>query len=115
VLIPSADVVRLTQGGAFRLKDLANFTWKAHGKAGYLDNELASIKGAPILHWLPDDPAQTLDGRLTMPDGTDHRGRMERAALGEDGKVVQLERVGLARLEAAASPPAEVRAFFLYR
>ena len=115
LLIPAQDAEKLGQGDVFRLKDLANFTWEGHGTARFLDNELASAKGAPILHWLPDDPAQTSVARLEMPDGTSLSGRIESESAGESGRVVQLERVGLARLEVSASHPAEVRAFFLYR
>ncbi|HKZ60380.1 MAG TPA: glutamate--tRNA ligase [Candidatus Thermoplasmatota archaeon] len=114
-LIPDEDAARLAQGSVFRLKDLGNFTWSGEGKARYLDNDLASAKGAPILHWLPDDPAQALPATLSMPDGTRVEGRMEAAARAESGRVVQLERVGLARLDRQSSPPAEVVAFFLYR
>lgn len=114
-LIPDEDALRLTQGSLFRLKDLGNFTWQGEGKARFLNNDLAAAKGAPILHWLPDDPAQALRASLALPDGAVVEGRIEAAARGENGRVVQLERVGLARLEAQSSPPAEVRAFFLYR
>jgi glutamyl-tRNA synthetase len=115
LLIPALDAGKLGQGDVFRLKDLANFTWQGHGKARFIDNELATAKGSPILHWLPDDPAQARDARLEMPDGTAEVGKIEAAAAAENGRVVQLERVGLARLEAPPSHPAEVRAFFLYR
>lgn len=114
-LIPDEDASRLTQGSLFRLKDLGNFTWRGDGKAAFRNNDLASAKGAPILHWLPDDPAQALPAALAMPDGTVVEGRIEAAARAESGRVVQLERVGLARVEAQASPPAEVHAFFLYK
>lgn len=115
LLIPALDAGRLSQGDVFRLKDLANFTWQGEGKARFLDNDLASAKGAPILHWLPDDPAQTRAATLAMPDGTSQTGRIEAEAAKENGRVVQLERMGLARLEAPSSQSAEVRAFFLYR
>jgi glutamyl-tRNA synthetase len=115
LLIPAKDAQELGQGSVFRLKDLANFTWRGPGKAAFLDNELASAKGAPILHWLPDDPAQTRPATLAMPDGGAVHGRIEAAAGAENGRVVQLERMGLARIEAAPSQSAEVRAFFLYR
>jgi glutamyl-tRNA synthetase len=115
LLIPDQDARKLGQGDVFRLKDLANFTWQGQGKARFLDNELASAKGAPIIHWLPDDPAQAPPARLFMPDGTAEGGRVEAAAGAESGRVVQLERVGLARIEPAASQSAEVRAVFLYR
>ncbi len=114
-LIPDEDAARLTQGSVFRLKDLGNFTWQGEGKAVFLNNELAAARGGPILHWLPDDREQALPATLAMPDGTVIEGRIEAAARAESGRVVQLERVGLARVDAHASPPAEVRAFFLYR
>lgn len=115
VLVPGADAAKLSQGATFRLKDLANFAWEGPGRARFLNNDLAFAKGAPILHWLPDDPEQAVDASLAMPDGAVTRGKIERAALAEGGRVVQLERMGLARVERPASPPAEVRAFFLYR
>jgi len=115
VLIPDQDAAKLGQGAVFRLKDLANFEWEGNGRARFLNNDLAAAKGAPILHWLPDDPRQARDARITLPDGADSRGKIEAESARENGKVVQLERMGLARIEAGASPPAEVRAFFLYR
>ncbi len=115
LLIPAADVGKLSQGAIFRLKDLANFEWNAPGRARFLNNDLAFAKGAPILHWLPDDPKQARPALMFMPDGAQVRGKIEAAAAAENGRVVQLERMGLARIESPDSHAAEVRAFFLYR
>lgn len=113
--IAGEDAAKLSQDSVFRLKDLANFRWEAPGVAHFVSKEVGAAKGAPIFHWLPADAAQTAGARLHMPDGRAVEGKIERAAATQHGKVVQLERVGLARLEVGGSHSAEVDAFFLYR
>ena len=115
VWLPAADVGRLKAGDSFRLKDLGNFHVSGPAKASYAGNELVQAKTAPILHWLPADPEQTTEGRIHYPDGRRGSGKMERESVLQDGRVVQFERVGFARIEVGVSPSAEVDAFFLYR
>lgn len=115
LLVAADDAAKLSQGSVFRLKDLANFRWQGPGVAHFLSKEVGAAKGAAILHWLPADPDQIAPARLHMPDGLVTAGKIERAAATLHGKVVQLERVGLARLEVVGAALGEVDAFFLYR
>jgi glutamyl-tRNA synthetase len=115
VLVQRADASALSAGTVFRLKDLANFTMGDARVAQFASASHEEARGAPIIHWLPEDESQTADAEVVRPDGTIGRGRIEREGAQLAGNVVQLERVGFARLEAGGAPTGRVRAFFLYR
>ncbi|MHB8604623.1 MAG: glutamate--tRNA ligase [Thermoplasmatota archaeon] len=86
--------------GKLRLKDLANVDVHAGHHARYLGNDLAFLKepGVRIVQWAPIDGVET---SLMMPDATVVTGIAERQLLDEPvGAVVQLERVGFARVDA---------------
>ncbi|HEX9708532.1 MAG TPA: glutamate--tRNA ligase [Candidatus Thermoplasmatota archaeon] len=115
VLIPREDLEALGEGQTFRLKDLANFVLSGPGRARFESIGHEEARGAPILHWLPDDPSQTAEAEVVRPDGSTRQGRIERAGAESGGRVVQLERVGFARVEVEGAAAPRVRAFFLYR
>lgn len=115
VLVQRSDVATLAPGVVFRLKDLANFEGAGDGSARYVSRSHEEARGAPIVHWLPDDPAQTAEAEVVRPDGSVGRGRIEREGAESGGRVVQMERVCFARIEAGGAPGGRVRAFMLYR
>jgi glutamyl-tRNA synthetase len=85
--------------GALRLKELGNVEVVADA-ARYMGNDLqwAREHKAPIVQWVPMDAARA---RLVMPDATHLDGLAEPALAREAvGTVVQLERVGFARVDA---------------
>jgi glutamyl-tRNA synthetase len=102
VLLAAADAAALDAGQKFRLKDLGNFELTSAGPrpaARYIGNDLALTRqGAPILHWLPPpgEPAT-----LVTVEGEEVRGVVEPAAARDEGRVVQFERVGFARIASA--------------
>ncbi|MFA5860535.1 MAG: glutamate--tRNA ligase, partial [Candidatus Thermoplasmatota archaeon] len=95
VHVPGAEL----RDGPMRLKDLGNVTVQA-GAARYEGNDMtwAREHKAPIVHWVPAD---AVPARLVMPDASVVTGLAE-PALGRlpVGTLVQLERVGFARVDA---------------
>lgn len=85
--------------GALRLKDLGNVVVKA-GAGHYEGNDIAWVKQhkAPIVQWVGPDHVRA---RLVMPDASVVEGAAEPALAREPvGAIVQLERVGFARVDA---------------
>ena len=83
-------------GEKFRLKDLGNAVRTENG-ATYIDNDVSIIKQRPlIIQWVPADSKRY---SLLMPDGLKLSGLIENNYSEQLGKVVQLERVGYAKLE----------------
>jgi glutamyl-tRNA synthetase len=100
VELASQDAQGLRAGARVRLKDLANVELDSAASGRYAGNDLAFVesKSVPIVQWVPTDGLPTL---LRMPDGTNVEGVSERAISKERlGSVVQLERVGYARVDA---------------
>jgi glutamyl-tRNA synthetase len=96
-------------GGKVRLKDLSNFDYKG-GRFEFAGNDLSVLKdGVQIIHWAPAD---AVPAEMLMADGTTKSGVAERGLLKAKGRVVQLERVGFARVE-ETSP--KVRIVFGHR
>lgn len=115
VLLQRQDLASIAPGVVFRLKDLANFERGEGPTARFVSRSHEEARGAPIVHWLPDDPKQTAEAEVIRPDGSVGRGRIEREGAEAGGRVVQLERVGFARVEVSDTPGDQVRAFILYR
>ena len=91
----SSDFEELRIGGELRLKDLCNVSYD--GAAHYDGNDLSVLKrGVHAVQWVGED---SVPATLLMPDGTQHEGRIEMSVLDETGDMVQLERVGFARIE----------------
>jgi glutamyl-tRNA synthetase len=108
VRVPAAD---LPTDGPLRLKDLCNVDVVA-GAAAYAGNDLAWTKQrrAPIVQWVGPD---AVPARLVMPDATVTTGLAEPALAREPvGTLVQLERVGFARVDAAEP---ELTLYFAHR
>lgn len=111
-LIPGSEATP----GLKRLKDLFNIEVRedagGHYLARFAGDSLADIraKKAPIIQWLP--PLESVPCTLTTPEGDVH-GRCERAVGREVGNVVQFERVGFARIDAAG--PGGITAYFTHR
>ena len=98
-----------------RLKDLFNVEIKTEGQAmtcRYVGNSLAEARTrkAPIIQWLPPD--ECVPAELLMPDGT-MNGVCERRVSKEAGAVVQFERIGFARIDAASD--GGIIAYFAHR
>jgi glutamyl-tRNA synthetase len=82
-----------------RLKDLCNLELSGE-KARFIGNDLSILKeGVPIVHWVPRN---SLDAELLMPDGTTRKGFAEPSIRNAEGKIVQLERVAFAKVEAVS-------------
>lgn len=92
-----------------RLKDLCNIDL-ADGGARYAGNDLSVLKeGVQIVHWVPVD---SLPAEVLMTDGAVRKGFAERGLAEAEGKTVQLERFGFARVE-RVSP--KVQCIFAHR
>ncbi len=103
------DLEVLRQNGRLRLKDLCNLELK-EGKAWYVGNDLSVLKeGVKIAHWAPE-PGMTVE--VVMPDGTVRNGISEPIPTTEEGKVVQFERFGFARIDSILP---QARAFFAHK
>ncbi len=109
VYIPKSDLELLKQNGRLRLKDLCNVELR-DGKAWYIGNDLGVLKqGVRIAHWAPDPGMPT---EVAMPDGSVRKGFSEPIPQSEEGKVVQFERFGFARID---SIKPSVKAFFAHK
>jgi glutamyl-tRNA synthetase len=112
VVVSLDDLTRISGAGRFRLKDLGNFEFTGPRDIAYAGDDLAIVKdGAPIVHWTTPEGVPTV---VKMPDGSEEEGLAEPMALEMDGRFVQFERYGFARLEADPEGP-RVVAFYAYR
>ncbi len=110
--LPKAE---LESGAAYiRLKDLFNIKVLYEGdiiRGEYAGDDLqeARSKKAPIIQWLPENHANPCT--LKTPDG-DVSGVCEPEAVTTQDRIVQFERVGFARIDAAGNPAV---AYFTHR
>ncbi|MBI0583145.1 MAG: glutamate--tRNA ligase [Methanomassiliicoccus sp.] len=96
VYMNSEDLEGFKQRGTVRLKDLCNLRWE-NGKGVYTGNDHSVLReGVKIAHWAPADGTEA---EVVMPDGMVRKGVSERLPPAENGKVVQFERFGFARVE----------------
>jgi glutamyl-tRNA synthetase len=98
-----------------RLKDLFNVRigWdNGEPRLTYAGDSLEEARSAKagIVQWLPDNAATPCV--LRRPDG-DLTGYCEPAVAGENGRVVQFERVGFARIDEVSE--SGIRAYFAHR
>ncbi|NLI74099.1 MAG: glutamate--tRNA ligase [Euryarchaeota archaeon] len=108
VYMTREDLNEFKQRGSIRLKDLCNLRWD-DGKATYAGNDISVLKeGWKIAHW---SPPNSIPAKVFLPDGTIRKGVAEPISIDEQGKVVQFERFGFARIE-TVDP--EVTAFFAH-
>lgn len=96
VLLPRAEVEK---GGMLRLKDLFNIRMTGDASAEYAGESLAEARKekAPIIQWLPTEKAAPCS--LLTPEGM-QEGFAEPEVLNYEGKIVQFERVGFAKIDA---------------
>ncbi len=96
VLLPKEEVEK---GGMLRLKDLFNIRMTGDATAEYAGESLADARKekAPIIQWLPAENAAPCS--LLTPEGMQD-GFAEPEVLGYEGKIVQFERVGFAKIDA---------------
>ena len=96
VLLPRAEVEK---GGMLRLKDLFNIRMIGDASAEYAGESLAEARKekAPIIQWLPAEKAAPCS--LLTPEGM-QEGFAEPEVLNYEGKIVQFERVGFAKIDA---------------
>ncbi len=103
------DLDAFRERGKVRLKDLCNLEM-IDGKSTYIGNDLSILKDkVKIIHWAPESSRKC---EVLMPDGSRREGVCEPFVHDEDGKVVQFERFGFARVE-RGSPT--VRAYFSHQ
>lgn len=108
VYMTAEDLAGFKQRGSIRLKDLCNLRWE-DGRAVYAGNDISVLKeGWKIAHWAPPT---AVPAEVFLPDGTVRKGVAEPLAEKEQGKVVQFERFGFARVETLGP---EVRAYFAH-
>ncbi len=108
VYMTADDLEGFKQRGTVRLKDLCNLRWDG-GKAVYAGNDIAVLKeGWKIAHWAPPTSAPA---EVFLPDGSSRKGVAEPMPPKQEGRVVQFERFGFARIESLVP---EVRAFFAH-
>ena len=96
VLLPRAEVEK---GGMLRLKDLFNIRMTGDASAEYAGESLAEARKekAPIIQWLPAEKVAPCS--LLTPEGM-QEGFAEPEVLNYEGKIVQFERVGFAKIDA---------------
>ena len=96
VLLPRAEVEK---GGMLRLKDLFNIRMTGDSTAEYAGESLSEARKekAPIIQWLPAEKAAPCS--LLTPEGM-QEGFAEPEVLNYEGKIVQFERVGFAKIDA---------------
>ena len=96
VLLPRAEVEK---GGMLRLKDLFNIRMTGDSTAEYAGESLAEARKekSPIIQWLPAEKAAPCS--LLTPEGM-QEGFAEPEVLNYEGKIVQFERVGFAKIDA---------------
>ncbi len=94
VYLSKEDSELFADAGKIRLKDLCNL--EAPG-AKYAGNDISVLKhGVRAVQWVGGDAVKA---ELLLPDGSVQNGLVEKAIVGEKGDMVQLERIGFARIE----------------
>ncbi|MBR4503959.1 MAG: glutamate--tRNA ligase [Candidatus Methanomethylophilaceae archaeon] len=95
IFISDDDSSEFASAGRIRLKDLCNIGYSLPAK--YIGNDVGILKtGVKAVQWVGRD---SMDAELLMPDGTIEKGLIEKAAFSEKSEMVQLERIGFARIE----------------
>ena len=110
ILLPAKEI---SAGKLLRLKDLFNIRISADGKsAEYAGDSLADARKekAPIVQWLPVESA--VPCTLLTPEGM-QEGFAEPDVLNYEGKIVQFERIGFAKIDAVEDGKAT--AYFTHR
>lgn len=93
----SADDFKLfKETKEIRLKDLCNIDYQPTS-AKYVNNDISILKrGVRAIQWVSNN---SIKANLIMPNGMIINGLVESAILSEKSDMIQLERVGFARIE----------------
>ncbi len=114
VYVEERDVMRMSEGDIFRLKDLLNFEVKGKSEGGVvgefhsLSVDEVRARRAPIIHWVPREGC--LKVKVVKPDGdvVEGLGEPDCRKLTRD-MLVQFERYGFCRVD---SVKPEILLFF---
>ena len=94
VFISGADSKMFSEAGKVRLKDLCNIDYGMPAK--YAGNDVSILRnGFKAVQWVGRD---NVEATILMPDGSVVKGYAEKALLDEKNDMVQIERVGFARV-----------------
>ncbi|MDV0442728.1 glutamate--tRNA ligase [Methanorbis rubei] len=109
VLLPKSEI---EAGRMLRLKDLFNIRMTGETTAEYAGDSLTEARAAkaPIVQWLPAGTGVPCS--FLTPEGTSE-GFCEAALLSYEGKIVQFERVGFAKIDSVKN--GKVTAYFTHR
>ncbi|MBR6871515.1 MAG: glutamate--tRNA ligase [Candidatus Methanomethylophilaceae archaeon] len=95
IYISGEDSSLFADAKKIRLKDLCNIEYSLPAK--YLGDDVSILKtGVRAVQWVGKE---SVDACILMPDGTVSKGLIENAVLSEKNDMVQLERIGFARIE----------------
>ncbi|MBQ8178870.1 MAG: glutamate--tRNA ligase [Candidatus Methanomethylophilaceae archaeon] len=95
VFLSAEDSKLFTEVGQIRLKDLCNLQHSLPAK--YAGDDVSVLrKGVRAVQWVGADAVKAT---LLMPDGTVSEGLVESGVVSEGSEMVQLERIGFARVE----------------
>ncbi len=95
VYISGEDSALFADAKRIRLKDLCNMEYALPAK--YIGDDVSILKtGVRAVQWVGKE---SVDACILMPDGTLSKGLIENAVLSEKNDMVQLERIGFARIE----------------
>ncbi len=109
ILLPKSEI---ESGRMLRLKDLFNIRITGETTAEYAGDSLTEARAAkaPIVQWLPAGTGAACS--LLTPEGTS-KGFCEAAVRSYEGKIVQFERVGFAKIDSVKG--GSVTAYFTHR
>ena len=109
MFLSGEDSKLFAEAKRIRLKDLCNLEYGLPAK--YAGNDVSILKqGVRAVQWVGRDSEEAT---LLMPDGEVWSGLAERALMDEPGEMVQLERIGFARIE--KREPGKVSMVFAHR
>ncbi len=109
LMVVKEDLEAFKERGKIRLKDLCNLEM-VDGKPTYIGNDLAILKDkVKIIHWAPEGSNRC---EVWMPDGSKREGFCEPFVQNEDGRVIQFERFGFARIQRGLP---SVQAYFAHQ
>jgi glutamyl-tRNA synthetase len=115
IFIPGTEWGELKNSEIFRLKDLCNASPGEEGTIEYKGNDISVLKtgNVKIIQWA--SAAEHLKVELTMPDGTSIKGVGEKGIANSEGKLVQFERVGFAKVYRSEKPDFDYQAVFCHK
>ncbi|MBR6204319.1 MAG: glutamate--tRNA ligase [Candidatus Methanomethylophilaceae archaeon] len=95
IYMSGEDSAMFAQSKRIRLKDLCNLEYSLPAK--YIGDDVSILKtGVRAVQWVGK---RSVDASILMPDGAVYSGLIEDSVLSEQNDMVQLERIGFARIE----------------